>query len=261
MTSRWVTVGIVLALLLCAAAASAREETLRWTHPAPETIARFQVHWGLASRLYPNTLDVGVPEEVDGVFSHTLNVTPDDAVVFFAVTAVDDLGLGSELSNERSRDELGDPGDPTAGAWGSVVSGTETFSVKSLGKSKLPSEWTFAFGAGAANSFTAEGVGGQTYSGTYVAGGKKNQKLTLTLDAISQTNLAAVLNDALPVFENVPADATITLDTADIKAKLKQDSTMFVVKGKLKLRMSSPTEGERKGRLKLKHEGAVVVVE
>lgn len=262
MTSRIAAAGIILTWLVCATNASAREETLRWTHPAPETVGRFEIHWGLASRLYTSTVEVGLPQEVDGVFSHTLTVTPDDAIVFFAVTAIDaGAGLASNFSNERSRDESGNPALFAEGAWGSVVNGTETFSIKKIGKVKLPTGWVLAFGTGGSNSFAAQDAMGQTYTGTFVSRGSKGQKLTLTLDSISRTNLAAVLEQQMALFEDAPADASITIDSSDLKAKLKRDGASLVVKGKLKLHMSSATAGDRKGRLKLKHEGAVVIVE
>ncbi|MGI9432231.1 MAG: hypothetical protein ACR2PQ_08460 [Myxococcota bacterium] len=260
-TSRVAAAGFLLAFLVCASQASARQETLRWTHPDSETVDRFEVHWGLASRLYTSTVDVGIPQVIDGVFTQTLTVTPDDAVVFFAVTAVDATYGASQFSNERSRDEEGNPALFAEGSWGSVVTGTETFSVKKVGKVKLPTDWVFAFGTGDSNSFAVQDAAGQTYSGTFVTGGKKGQKLTLTLDSISRTNLAAVLNDELALFEKAPPDASIQVDTSDLKAKLKSDGERLSIKGKLKLLMTSPSEGTRKGRLKLKHEGAVVIVE
>jgi hypothetical protein len=253
---------MVLALLLGATTASARQETLRWTHPAPEEVDRFEIHWGLASRLYSSTVDVGVPELIDGVFSHTVTVTPDDAVVYFALTAVDEeMGSASGFSNERSRDAEGNPGLLAEGVWGGVVAGTETFSVKKVGKSKLPTDWVFAFGTGTSNAFSAQDGTGQTYTGLFEVAGSKGQKLTLRLDSISRTNLAAILSDEAALFEGAPADAEIALDTSEFKAKLKNDGDSLVVKGKLKLRMTSASTGERKGRLKLKHEGAVVLVE
>ena len=255
--------GTVLALFVCATSASARQETLRWTHPAPETVDRFEIHWGLASRLYTSTVEVGVPEAVDGVYSYTLTVSPDDAIVYFAVTAVDaDAGLVSEFSNERSRDEGGNPGLLSEGAWGSVVAGSEKFSIKKVGKSKLENDWVFAFGTDGSNAFAAQDGSGQTYTGTFVNGGSNGQKLTLTFDSISRTNLAAVLADEMAsTFEGAPVGASILVETADLKAKVKQGGARLVVKGKLKLRMSSAETGERKGRLKLKHEGDVVIVE
>jgi len=260
--SRGAAAGIILALLVCATTASARVETLRWTHPAPETVDRFEIHWGVASRLYTSTVDVGVPQLVDGVFSHSLSVTPDDAVVYFAVTAVDEgVGLASDFSNERSRDEDGNPGLLAEGAWGSVVSGTETFSIKKIGKSKLSTDWVFAFGTGSSNEFAAQDAMGQAYTGTFVNGGSKGQKLTLTLDPISRTNMAAALNEEMALFEKAPADGSITVETAEFKGKLKGDGESVAVKGKLKLRMTSSSSRDRKGRLKIKHEGAVVIVE
>lgn len=254
--------GIILALLVCATTASARQETLRWTHPAPETVDRFEIHWGPASRLYTSTVEVGLPQLVDGVYSQSLTVTPDDAVVYFAVTAIGDgAGLASDFSNERSRDEEGNPGLFAEGAWGSVVSGTQTFSIKKVGKTKLLTDWVFAFGTGTSNSFTAQDSMGQTYTGTFENAGKKGRTLTLTLDSISRTNLAAVLNEEMALFEKAPADGSITLDVAEFKGKLKGDGDRIAVKGKLKLRMTSPSTKDRKGRLKLKHEGAIVIVE
>jgi len=259
---RGAATGIILALFVCATAASARQETLRWTHPAPETVDRFEIHWGLASRLYTSTVDVGVPQLVDGVFTHSLTVTPDDAVVYFAVTAVDDgVGLASDFSNERSRDEEGNPSLLSEGAWGSVVSGTQTFSVKKIGKSKIASDWVFAFGTGSSNSFAAQDAMGQTYTGTFENAGKKGRKLKLTLDSISRTNLAAELNEEMALFEKAPPDGSITIDSAEFKGKLKRDGESLAVKGNLKLRMTSASSGDRKGRLKLKHEGDVVIVE
>ena len=87
-------------LLLSAAPASARVETLRWSHSSSADVDGFRVHYGTASRSYTTTLDLGKPTPINGVYSYDLNV-PDTAVVYVATTAYGAGFLESDYSNEK----------------------------------------------------------------------------------------------------------------------------------------------------------------
>ncbi len=108
-------------LLASAAPASARVETLRWSHSTAADVDGFRVHYGSASRSYTTTITVGKPTPVDGVYSYNLSV-PDDATVYVATTAYGDGFLESDYSNEKlfagseTEPEPEPPPTPTPGA-------------------------------------------------------------------------------------------------------------------------------------------------
>lgn len=105
-------IGLALLLLACASAASARSELLRWSHPAPSTVAGFKIYVGNAPGVYQTTLDVGKPAASGGVFSYSLQV-PDPDNVYVAVSAYGSTGLEGTRSNEQLRlGQLGVPGKP-----------------------------------------------------------------------------------------------------------------------------------------------------
>jgi hypothetical protein len=104
--------GVGLALLACASAASARSELLRWNHPDASTVAGFKVYVGNAPGSYQTVLDVGKPTAAGGVFSYSLQV-PDPDSVYVAVSAYGPTGLEGVRSNEQLRPgQLGVPGKP-----------------------------------------------------------------------------------------------------------------------------------------------------
>jgi hypothetical protein len=93
----------LVALLLSTGVATARTEVLRWTHPDPSGIARFEALVGTSSGNYGAPVFLGLPTpDSDGVFSASIEVA-DDADVYFAMQAVNDAGEVSPPSNERYR--------------------------------------------------------------------------------------------------------------------------------------------------------------
>ena len=92
----------VALLLMASTLASARTETLRWTHNNPSSVAGFVIYSGLRSNNYDTEIDVSTPQpNAQGVFTFDINVS-DDATVYVAVTAYNDAGLESDYSNERT---------------------------------------------------------------------------------------------------------------------------------------------------------------
>lgn len=87
-------------LLGSVAPASARVETLRWSHSTPADVDGFRVHYGTASRSYTTMIDMGKPTPVDGVYSYDLSV-PDTAAVYLATTAYGNGFAESDYSNEK----------------------------------------------------------------------------------------------------------------------------------------------------------------
>jgi hypothetical protein len=95
--------------------ASARTETLRWTHPGADG---YRVHYGTETGVYTSHIDVEIPAtdpgEAHAVFVYDLDV-PDTETVYVAVTAYAE-GLESIPSNEQKRSPsegtIGKPGRP-----------------------------------------------------------------------------------------------------------------------------------------------------
>lgn len=97
------------ALLIAAVApASARVETLRWSHPDPSTVGGFRVHYGTTSRTYTQTIDIGKPTPISGVFTYSLSV-PDSDTVYVANTAYASGFPDSDYSNEKRFDGIAPP--------------------------------------------------------------------------------------------------------------------------------------------------------
>lgn len=95
--------------LLVGLEASARIETLRWSHENPAAVDGYHVHYGIESEVYAWQIDVGTPDtDADGNFVYDLDV-PDTATVYVAVTAYAGT-LESDFSNERMRSPSEDPG-------------------------------------------------------------------------------------------------------------------------------------------------------
>jgi hypothetical protein len=114
---------IVASLVLAAEVASARTETLRWTHPVPQDLARFEAFIGTSSGAYGAPSSLGLPQaDGQGVFSATIEVA-DEADVYIAIRAVDNAGLTSSLSNERIRIAPGSGGSGDTS--GGLSTGTE----------------------------------------------------------------------------------------------------------------------------------------
>jgi hypothetical protein len=102
----------VALLLMASTLASARTETLRWTHNDPSNVAGFSIHYGLSSANYTTVIDVPpLQPDAQGIFTFGISV-PDGATVYVAVTAYDGAGQESGYSNEGTRPAIGKPGMP-----------------------------------------------------------------------------------------------------------------------------------------------------
>jgi hypothetical protein len=137
----------VALLLMVSTLASARTETLRWTHNDPANVAGFVIHYGPSSRNYVTVIDVSPllqPDAAD-IFTFNIDDVPDDATIYVAVTAYNDADLESGYSNERTRSPasgepnpepdpaLGKPGTPYVVAAPPAGEETLTVSVSTSG--------------------------------------------------------------------------------------------------------------------------------
>jgi hypothetical protein len=110
---------VVALFLMVSTLASARTETLRWTHNDPSNVAGFTIYFGPSSANYTTVIDVPpLQSDAQGIFTFDIGV-PDDATIYVAVTAYDDDDLESGYSNEKTRspatsepDPEPDPADP-----------------------------------------------------------------------------------------------------------------------------------------------------
>jgi hypothetical protein len=105
----------VALLLMVSTLASARTETLRWTHNDPANVAQFVIYYGTSSANYTTAIDVPpLQPDAEGIFSFDIGV-PDDATIYVAVTARDDTNEESRFSNERVRSPESSEPDPAIG--------------------------------------------------------------------------------------------------------------------------------------------------
>jgi hypothetical protein len=109
--------------LLVGLEASARTETLRWSHPDAASVDGYRVYYGSASRAYSWHVDVGTPStDSEGAFVYDLEVD-DTATVYVAVKAYAG-SLESPYSNERVRIPSEDPGPGDPGDGGGSDGGS-----------------------------------------------------------------------------------------------------------------------------------------
>ncbi len=141
---------VALVVLFEATSAAARTETLRWTEPPGQSVARFEVLMGSAPGNWSDTQDLGLPNmDVNGVYSADIQV-PDADDVYVAVRAIGTNGLESAPSNAQLRAGLlPDPGtqpggssasgpsDPGAAAWLDFASGSDDWVDTRAGHSLL----------------------------------------------------------------------------------------------------------------------------
>ena len=87
--------------MLVAGEASARNETLTWTHTNPSTVNGFRVYWRTSGGS-TQTVDAGLPSVGTGTYSFTVANVPDTADAYFSVRAFN-TGGDSPSSNEICR--------------------------------------------------------------------------------------------------------------------------------------------------------------
>ena len=88
-----------IACLAPADAASARTETIRWTHPDASRVTGFRIRIGTSSGSYGTTVEAGKPTPSGGVYSHTISVA--DTATVYAVISAFNASQQSTNSNER----------------------------------------------------------------------------------------------------------------------------------------------------------------
>ena len=82
-------------LLMASTLASARTETLRWTHNDLSSVSAFVIYYGMSSRNYTTVIEVpALQADAQGIFSFDIGV-PDDATIYIAITARDSDDLES----------------------------------------------------------------------------------------------------------------------------------------------------------------------
>jgi hypothetical protein len=95
---RLIGLGLLSFLLVAGEPAATRTITLRWRHPGD--VAGFKVYTRHADQPYAAGSDIGLPEQVDGIYSYRLEVSDLDAT-YVSVTAYASDGTESPRSNER----------------------------------------------------------------------------------------------------------------------------------------------------------------
>ncbi len=114
--------------LFAPASASARTESLRWSHPSPSEVVRFELLFGEVQGVYPNSIDLGLPTpDSQGVYSGSFDVA-DPTSVYIVIRAV-----GSSLTSDPSNEQLR-PGLPS-GTGGTSPTTPTTTSIDDPGTS------------------------------------------------------------------------------------------------------------------------------
>lgn len=95
---RLIGLALLSSLLIAAEPAATRTITLRWRHPGE--VAGFKVYTRHADQPLDTGIDIGLPKQVDGVFSYRLEVSNLDAT-FVSIAAYAHDGTESFRSNEE----------------------------------------------------------------------------------------------------------------------------------------------------------------
>lgn len=154
---------LALVVFFQATVAAARTETLRWTEPPGQSVARFEALVGNAPGNWTTTVDLGLPNmDVNSVYTADIQV-PDADDVYVAVRAIGTNGLESAPSNTQLRPgQLPDPGtqpegssasgpaDPAAAAWIDFSGGADDWLDTRAGNSMIED----------ASLFSVAGLGG-----------------------------------------------------------------------------------------------------
>ncbi len=116
--ARLAALGLTLGLVALAAPAAADDALwIRWTHPAPETVASFNVHLGSMPGVYDEVIAVGLPpRDGEGAYGWSLGFDGKGGR-FVAISAVGHDGQQSALSNigyfrSPALEPIGRPGQP-----------------------------------------------------------------------------------------------------------------------------------------------------
>lgn len=116
--------GWITAVLLVGFAPMAfcAEATFSWLPNSETNLAGYKIHYGTAPGVYDSEFDVGLPAtNSDGRVYGTVQGLPTGETLYFAATAYDDDGVGSDFSTEvMVRIKLSAPKDFT-GSGSSVV--------------------------------------------------------------------------------------------------------------------------------------------
>ena len=88
---RWLVCAAMLAALPALKAASV---ALTWDPSIDPTVVGYKIHYGVASHVYTNSIDVG------NVTNYTITGLADGTTYYFSATSYDILGVESDLSNE-----------------------------------------------------------------------------------------------------------------------------------------------------------------
>jgi hypothetical protein len=87
--------------MLVGVEASARNETLQWTHPDPSTVNGFRIYWRTSGGS-TQAVEAGLPSVSSNTYSLTIANVPDTSDVYFSVRAFN-TGGDSPASNEICR--------------------------------------------------------------------------------------------------------------------------------------------------------------
>lgn len=85
---------VCAAMLMALPALKAASVALTWNPSIDPTVVGYKIHYGVASHVYTNSIDVG------NVTNYTVTGLADNTAYYFAATSYDSNGVASDFSNE-----------------------------------------------------------------------------------------------------------------------------------------------------------------
>ena len=113
---RWKLLGLAVlgVATLSAGTASARSETIRWTHPDYGEVLSWEAHVGTSRGNYDQVIPLSNPQMAAGGVLQTSIEVADNETVYIALRAIGQRGQRSAISNERERVPSGSGGSVPA---------------------------------------------------------------------------------------------------------------------------------------------------
>ncbi len=190
---------------------SSGQAEFSWLPNTEPNLAGYRIHYGTASRAYTTTVDVGLPQPVDGRIHATVTGLIPGETYFFAATAYDASGGESDYSTEVSYTVPPASATPPVAADGSASGpedGAITGQLEVSNSSGLPLQYAVQTGPASGTLSIEDATGRFTYTPLPDFSGSDSFTFTAS-NSNGESNPASIAITVTPV-----NDIPVALDTS-----------------------------------------------